>query len=225
MQSCFSVCCAWFQKKPKPNKTVKLTLYHRTEVLRARYTDVDPSNEPNRPHISSDIINVKEHTSRDNNQQMRQIPDAPADQNPINATVFPMRPTISPARPSASPPRFPSNPASPPSRPVCPRSASAPPVKGVLSPVAQSRKRFFDVFMKFSRKIDIFVLHHNVRSNIFSESPSFRVHFSRLTYCLSASATVRYLYIDARLRETTRPHAASTYFESESRTANCRAQP
>ncbi|AHD11019.1 hypothetical protein PhaeoP75_03335 [Phaeobacter gallaeciensis] len=139
MQSCFSVCCAWFQKKPKPNKTVKLTLYHRTEVLRARYTDVDPSNEPNRPHISSDIINVKEHTSRDNNQQMRQIPDAPADQNPINATVFPMRPTVSPARPSVSPPRFPPNPASPPSRPVCPRSASAPPVKGVLSPVTDGR--------------------------------------------------------------------------------------
>ncbi|MFV1755986.1 hypothetical protein VXL06_13150, partial [Phaeobacter sp. JH18-37] len=75
----------------------------------------------------------------DNNQQMRQIPDAPADQTLINATVFPMRPTVSPARPSVSPPRFPSNPASPPHRPVCLSSASAPPVKGVLRPVKDGR--------------------------------------------------------------------------------------
>ncbi|WP_082852068.1 hypothetical protein, partial [Sulfitobacter sp. HI0054] len=42
-------------KVAKAVQTVKLTLYHRAETLRARYTDVDPSNEPNRPHISSDI--------------------------------------------------------------------------------------------------------------------------------------------------------------------------
>ncbi|EET49213.1 hypothetical protein TR2A62_2262 [Thalassobium sp. R2A62] len=38
---------------------MKLTLDHRTEILLARYTDVDPSNEPNRPHISSVSINFK----------------------------------------------------------------------------------------------------------------------------------------------------------------------
>ncbi|WP_415837523.1 hypothetical protein, partial [Phaeobacter inhibens] len=114
--------------------------------------------EPNRPHISSDIINVKEHTSRDNNQQMRQSHDAPADQTLINVTVFPMRPTVSPARPSASPPCFPSNPASPPSRPVCLSSASAPPVKGVLRRVTDGRNTKMTEKQSFPREKHIIQL-------------------------------------------------------------------
>jgi len=36
--------CFGFHQKPKAVQTVKLTLHHRAETLRARYTDVDPSN-------------------------------------------------------------------------------------------------------------------------------------------------------------------------------------
>ncbi|MEO9518556.1 MAG: hypothetical protein ABJH45_01450, partial [Paracoccaceae bacterium] len=48
-----------FIRKLETLQTVKLTLNHRAETLRARYEEVDPSNEPNRPHISSVSINVK----------------------------------------------------------------------------------------------------------------------------------------------------------------------
>jgi len=67
------ITCFWFHQKPKAAQTVKLTLDHRDclcantlrrlehQTLPARYTDVDPSNRPNRPHISSENQIVKEH--------------------------------------------------------------------------------------------------------------------------------------------------------------------
>ncbi|NNV47993.1 hypothetical protein GTF03_01510 [Roseobacter sp. HKCCD7415] len=60
----FCLLCFWFHKKPETVQTVKLTLDHRIETLPARYTDVDPSNEPNRPHISSDTIDFKERETK-----------------------------------------------------------------------------------------------------------------------------------------------------------------
>ncbi|TYB83433.1 hypothetical protein FQ320_24845 [Oceaniovalibus sp. ACAM 378] len=39
---------------------MKLTFHNRTEVLGSRYEEADPSNEPNRPHISSDTRDFKE---------------------------------------------------------------------------------------------------------------------------------------------------------------------
>ncbi|AXI53340.1 hypothetical protein C1J05_01445 [Sulfitobacter sp. JL08] len=48
-----------FIRKQETVQTVKLTLDHRPEGLLARYVEVDPSNEPNRPHISSETINFK----------------------------------------------------------------------------------------------------------------------------------------------------------------------
>ncbi|WP_144430524.1 hypothetical protein, partial [Jannaschia donghaensis] len=48
-------------KETETLQTVKLTPNHRTETLLARYTNVlIHRTEPNRPHISSDISNVKE---------------------------------------------------------------------------------------------------------------------------------------------------------------------
>jgi hypothetical protein len=58
--------CFGFHQKPKAVQTVKLTLYHRTEALRARYTEDDPSNGPNRPHISSETSNFKERETKIN---------------------------------------------------------------------------------------------------------------------------------------------------------------
>ncbi|HHL21760.1 MAG TPA: hypothetical protein ENJ52_09560 [Aliiroseovarius sp.] len=43
---------------------MKLTLHHRTEALVARHAGVDPSNEPNRPHISSVTNNFKERQTK-----------------------------------------------------------------------------------------------------------------------------------------------------------------
>ncbi|QBF33689.1 hypothetical protein CFI11_21110 [Thalassococcus sp. S3] len=51
--------CFWFHKKPKAVQTVKLTLHHRIEILRARYVEVDPSKGPNRPHISSVLFSFQ----------------------------------------------------------------------------------------------------------------------------------------------------------------------
>ena len=52
----FSVCCASVTKVTRSRQTVKLTLYHRTEILRALiYRRLIHRTEPNRPHISSDI--------------------------------------------------------------------------------------------------------------------------------------------------------------------------
>jgi len=48
---CFS--CLGFHKKPKAVQTVKLTFHNRGKPLGSRYAKVDPSKEPNRPHISS----------------------------------------------------------------------------------------------------------------------------------------------------------------------------
>jgi len=43
-------------KLTRSRQTVKLTLYHRTEILRALiYRRLIHRTEPNRPHISSDI--------------------------------------------------------------------------------------------------------------------------------------------------------------------------
>ncbi|PHQ96685.1 MAG: hypothetical protein COB40_07360 [Marinosulfonomonas sp.] len=53
-----------FIRKQETVQTVKLTLHHRGKPLVSRYEEVDPSNEPNRPHISSVTSNFKEH--RDN---------------------------------------------------------------------------------------------------------------------------------------------------------------
>ena len=56
-----SVCMCFSTKgTEEPYKTVKLTLDHRPESLLARYAAFDTSNEPNRPHISSDTRDVKE---------------------------------------------------------------------------------------------------------------------------------------------------------------------
>jgi len=52
----FSACCASVTKVTRSRQTVKLTLYHRTETLRALiYRRLIHRTEPNRPHISSDI--------------------------------------------------------------------------------------------------------------------------------------------------------------------------
>ena len=64
-----SVCASGLLRNRKSIQTVKLTLHHRAETLRARYAGIDPSNEPNRPHISSDTINFKER--RDKSDWMR----------------------------------------------------------------------------------------------------------------------------------------------------------
>ncbi|HCW85611.1 MAG TPA: hypothetical protein DHC76_16610 [Rhodobacteraceae bacterium] len=55
---------------------MKLTLDHRAETLLARYAEVDPSNEPNRPHISS--VNYQfQITLRQQKQVRRKILSAP----------------------------------------------------------------------------------------------------------------------------------------------------
>ena len=57
--SCFST------KGTESRQTVKLTLYHRTKVLRARYVQtLIHRNEPNRPHISSVIQQCQRATSK-----------------------------------------------------------------------------------------------------------------------------------------------------------------
>jgi hypothetical protein len=62
--------CFRFQKKPKAVQTVKLTSHNRAPgspgLLERRYARSDPSNEPNRPHISSVTINVKERETKSN---------------------------------------------------------------------------------------------------------------------------------------------------------------
>ncbi|WP_100339199.1 hypothetical protein [Brevirhabdus pacifica] len=43
---------------------MKLTFHNRTEALGSRYEEADPSNEPNRPHISSDTRDFKERETK-----------------------------------------------------------------------------------------------------------------------------------------------------------------
>ena len=127
----FSVCCAWFQKKPKPNKTVKLTLHHRPKPSSVDIQTLIHRNEPNRPHISSVFYQCQRATPKRPKQT-----DAPISQRarmPIlkDAGVSPPRPAVSPACPPSLRSVRPSL------RPVS--SASAPPVKGVLSPTTNTR--------------------------------------------------------------------------------------
>jgi len=88
----FSVCCAWFQKKPKPNKTVKLTLNHRTCVLRAliyRRWSIEMNQTA---HISLQLSNnVKEQTSKTQKQTVAQILQRHRLHPTKNASVSPER--------------------------------------------------------------------------------------------------------------------------------------
>ena len=120
--------------------------------LRARYTDVDPSNEPNRPHISSDISISKS----------------------VETKITEMRPIFL-ARPASIPRIFSAlDPfASPlPSARLAPRwCISAPPVRGVLSLTPNTRNPFFqqyDSFLNFSTK----PFNNSSLRKLFSCSPS-----------------------------------------------------
>ncbi|MCI2400672.1 hypothetical protein, partial [Aliiroseovarius subalbicans] len=85
-------------------------------------------NKPNRPHISSDIINVKERGSTAETKDPRQnLPEAP---HLFGATRVSYLKFFFSAAQSFNPSGVPS-------------CASAPPVKGCLGLPAASRKRFF----------------------------------------------------------------------------------
>ena len=111
---------------------MKLTLYHRAETLRARYARSDPSIGPNRPHISSVIINVKER--RDKTYRMR--PNLTRRAPPALPLFFVVRLVAVP---------FPSGPSGAPS------CASAPPVKGYLRIGRCTRNPFFQETSYFFR--------------------------------------------------------------------------
>ena len=107
--------------------------------LRARYTDVHSSNDPNRPHISSDTRDVKER--RDKTRPVRPNLRRARPEIPLNFLSPP-----NPSRPSrASAPSVPS-------ASVAPRSASAPPVKGVLRFTPKTRKRPHAVAYRTGRR-------------------------------------------------------------------------
>jgi hypothetical protein len=77
-----------FHQKPKATQTVKLTPVIELP-LPVRYTDVDPSNEPNRPHISSDTINVKERRSQNPKRQNQpRAPKLPSASRPIYPQIL-----------------------------------------------------------------------------------------------------------------------------------------
>ncbi len=129
--------CFRFHKKPKAVQTVKLTLHYRAETLVSRYEEVDPSNEPNRPHISSVSINFKER--RDKSDWMR--PNLFGAPRLIYLCFLFASRTVRPAWRSRLAP-------------------SAPPVKGYLRRVAGVRKCFFeknDIFLQKSRFFFIFI--------------------------------------------------------------------
>ena len=112
---------------------MKLTLvigaYLSTNLPALIYEKDDPSNEPNRPHISSDIVKFKERG--DKTKQ-----DAPY------TTGAPRLVKL----------RF-SSPLPVPCVPVCvPQSVSARPVRGVLRLVSDSRKGFFTETSSFFKK-------------------------------------------------------------------------
>ena len=110
---------------------MKLTLYHRTEVLRALiYRRLIHRTEPNRPHISSDIsISNNVETKRN---QMRPISLA---RLACSISVFSLAPRGRLAR-------------------LAPRQCLlAPPVRGVLRLLTHTRNPFFQEKCKLLKKL------------------------------------------------------------------------
>ena len=62
--------CSRYQRYRKSIQTVKLTLNHRPKSMSAIHRKYVRRNKPNRPHISSDTSNVKQH-SETKTKQMR----------------------------------------------------------------------------------------------------------------------------------------------------------
>jgi len=124
-----SVCCASVTKVTRSRQTVKLTLYHRTEALRALiYRRLIHRTEPNRPHISSDI-SISNSVETKRNKMRPKLVARPA----CNISVFSLAPRC-------RLPRFRFRPAR-----LAPRRYSlAPPVRGVLRLVADTRNPFFE---------------------------------------------------------------------------------
>jgi len=102
--------CFRFHQKPKAVQTVKLTLDHRVTPTSAIYRDLIHRMNQSRPHISSDIINVKE--------RERQKPDQCA-----LSSGAPAFPCLSMFRPHRLQPRLVSSP--PPLRPASRQRLSA----------------------------------------------------------------------------------------------------
>ena len=76
-------CASVYKSKQKSVQTVKLTLYHRATAALLERRNITKSvdiqtlihrNEPNRPHISSVIINVKEQHQKAKNKTVTPIP-------------------------------------------------------------------------------------------------------------------------------------------------------
>ena len=131
--------CFGFHQKPKAVQTVKLTLDHRVAPTSAIYRDLIHRMNQSRPHISSDIINVKE--------RERQKPDQCA-----LSSGAPAFPCLSISY------RIVSNRASFPRRRrsvLRPVRASTPPVRGYLRITPDTRKPPFPIFVIFfsSKKI------------------------------------------------------------------------
>jgi hypothetical protein len=138
----FSVCCAsGFHKKTRNRPNSEADTGHRVLSLLTRpyqrdIQEVDPSNEPNRPHISSDTINFKQR--RDKINRMRpNLFGAPR----LYYLCFFCCVSL-PCGPVGTP-----------------WSISAPPVRGVLRLVGDTRNPFFAqsaYFLIFSSLLFVF---------------------------------------------------------------------
>ncbi len=123
----FLCLCASVTKVTRSRQTVKLTLYHRAETLRALiYRRLIHRTEPNRPHISSDISISNSVETKRNKCALNYRRARPSTSEFLLTASEPSRPF--PTRPTRLAPR---------------QCISAPPVRGVLRLVRSGRKGFF----------------------------------------------------------------------------------
>jgi len=130
-----TVClCFWFHQKPKAVQTVKLTLHHRVAPSSAIYVQLFVHRMNQTAHISLQISSMSKNVGA-------KTPETKSTNCALTyGAARIIHPEFFPVRSSRAPLR----------RPVpCPSSASAPPVKGVLRLVPDTRNPFFAQLFDF----------------------------------------------------------------------------